>query len=90
MTATEPDRRPRRRSDAPGALSADLRVLGRDYHGIERSDGHWNYADAGGRIDGLPMPAEADFVITGTIQHDGPESGDEIPTAQEKATAKVA
>jgi len=51
--------------DVAAALSADLRVLGRDYHGIERSDGHWNYADAGGRIDGLPMPALAGVAQVG-------------------------
>lgn len=48
---------PRSLVDAAASLSADLRLLGRDYHGIECADGRWNYADARGRIDGLPVPA---------------------------------
>jgi dihydrofolate synthase/folylpolyglutamate synthase len=56
---------PRSLVDAAALLPADLQLLGRDFHGIECADGHWNYADARGRIDGLPMPALAGVAQVG-------------------------
>ena len=48
---------PRSLVDAAASLSADLRLPGRDFHGIACADGQWHYADALGRIDALPFPA---------------------------------
>jgi len=56
---------PRSLVEAAESLSADLRLPGRDFQGVECADGHWNYADARGRLDGLPVPALAGVAQVG-------------------------
>ena len=47
------------------ALAADLRIRDRDFEGIEHAEGHWSFADAGGRLERLPAPALAGAVQVG-------------------------
>jgi dihydrofolate synthase/folylpolyglutamate synthase len=49
--------------EAAREVGADLRLRGRDFDGVERLDGRWNYHDAGGELDGLPAPS-----LTGVAQ----------------------
>jgi dihydrofolate synthase/folylpolyglutamate synthase len=48
---------PRTVVDAAAEVGARLRVRERDFHGRERSDGTWDYADATGSLERLPRPA---------------------------------
>ncbi len=43
--------------EAAAVLGSALRLRGRDFDGEERGDGRWNYRDARGLLDGLPLPA---------------------------------
>jgi dihydrofolate synthase/folylpolyglutamate synthase len=56
---------PRSVLDTAQSLGADLRLRGRDFDGIERSDGTWTYHDAGGELAALPLPALAGAVQVG-------------------------
>lgn len=42
---------------AAAALGAAVRLRERDFVGEECDDGRWNYRDARGQLDGLPLPA---------------------------------
>jgi dihydrofolate synthase/folylpolyglutamate synthase len=48
---------PRSVIDAAAGIGAELRLLGRDFEGLERADGSWDYRDAAGGLPGLPAPA---------------------------------
>lgn len=54
---------PRSVVEAARAVGADLCLVGRDFDGVERGDGAWDFFDARGSLAGLPAPA-----LTGTAQ----------------------
>jgi len=56
---------PRTVVETAAEVGARLLVRGRDFHGRERADGTWDYADAAGSLDGLPPPALAGPVQVG-------------------------
>jgi len=48
---------PRSVLETAAALGARLLLRGRDFDGIVRADGAWDYRDRTGRLDALPLPA---------------------------------
>jgi dihydrofolate synthase/folylpolyglutamate synthase len=52
-------------ASAASALGSRLLVRERDFEGRARPDGHWDYADAEGRMEHLPAPALAGAVQVG-------------------------
>lgn len=50
---------PRSVLEAAGALDVELAIRGRDFDGVPRRDGTWDYRDAAGRLDALPPPGLA-------------------------------
>jgi dihydrofolate synthase/folylpolyglutamate synthase len=49
--------------DVAAELGTRLMIRGRDFDGVLRADGTWDYRDSAGRLDALPPPA-----LTGEIQ----------------------
>jgi dihydrofolate synthase/folylpolyglutamate synthase len=47
---------PRSVLEAAATVGADLRLRGRDFDGVGRGDGRWDYHDRDGRLDALPAP----------------------------------
>lgn len=50
---------PRSVLEAARGLGADLAMRGREFAGVPRNDGSWDYSDAAGRLDALPSPGLA-------------------------------